>query len=159
MRIDAATDVKKKRFSRVRITTLLFATFILLVLSSFSSILSAAEKPSYIIAVVPQQPPVTMYTNWMPFVEQLMKETGEKIKLKVYETMSEFEHDYARGVPDLLYANPTQTVIARKRQGYIPLVRNAKPIAGIVFVRNDSAVKSIKDLKNQDIAFVGSKNI
>ncbi|OGW45699.1 MAG: hypothetical protein A2078_13185 [Nitrospirae bacterium GWC2_57_9] len=118
-----------------------------------------SAKEAYVIGVVPQQPPVTMYTNWMPFIERLMKETGEDIKLKVYETMSDFESDYNRGVPDLIFANPTQTVIAHRSQGYVPLVRSSKRIAGIVFVRNDSNIKSLTDLENKDVAFVGSRNV
>lgn len=140
----------------------LHGLLVLAVLLIFTSVGHAAPdsaREPYIFAVIPQQPPVTMYTNWMPFVEQIMNETGERIKLKVYETMNDFESDYAKGGPDFIYANPTQTVIAHKSQGYIPLVRSAKRVTGIVFVRKDSAIKSIKDLKDKDIAFVGSKSV
>lgn len=120
----------------------------------------AKDAPApYILAVIPQLPPITMHTNWTPFVQRLKKETGLEFTLKVYDSMDRFEDDLIRGVPDFLYTNPTQMVLAKHSQGYIPLVRNSKPLAGYLFVRKDSPIKRIDDLQGKTIAFVGAKNL
>jgi phosphonate transport system substrate-binding protein len=113
----------------------------------------------YILAVVPSVPPVATYTTWTPFVEALSKETALDIQLKVYEKMSDFEADFNSGTPDFIFLSPTQTVLARAAQGYIPLIRGSKLISGVLFVRKDSPYKTLKDLEGKEIAFVGSRNL
>ena len=117
-----------------------------------------AEK-KYTLAVVPSVPPVATYTAWIPFVETLSRETSLDIQLKVYEKMSDFEADFSSGTPDFIFLSPTQMVLARAAQGYIPLVRGSKPLSGVLFVRKDSPYKTLKDLEGKEIAFVGSRNL
>jgi phosphonate transport system substrate-binding protein len=119
----------------------------------------AAEPRPFILGVVPQLPPVAMHENWTPFVEHLSRDTGLTFKLKVYDKMSAFEADYKAGRPDFIFASPAQIVIARRSQGYVPLVRSSKRIAGILFVRKDSAIRTAQDLEGREVAFVGTKNL
>lgn len=50
--------------------------------------------------------------------------------------------------------NPYHMLLAEKRQGYIPLVRdNGRQLHGILVVRTDSNIKSVKDLEGKKIAF------
>lgn len=120
---------------------------------------AGAVDKEYILAVVPQMPPVTMYANWTPFVERLEKETGLNIKLKVFEKMDEFEADFQAGTPDFLFASPTQTVLANETQKYIPLVRNTKKIKGVLFVKKESPITELSQLEGKNISFVGAKNL
>ena len=120
---------------------------------------SWSASTEYIIGVVPQMPPVTMHTNWTPFVERLAKETGLNLKLKVYEQMDAFENDFQSGTPDFLFSSPTQITLARESQGYIPLVRNSQTIKGILFVKKDSPYNDVSQLEGKNISFVGSKNL
>jgi phosphonate transport system substrate-binding protein len=120
--------------------------------------LFAAEK-TYVLAVVPSAPPVATHAAWIPFAEALSKETALDFTLKVYEKMSDFEADFERGAPDFIFASPTQTVLARKAQGYIPLVRSSKLLSGVLFVRRDSPYQTVKDLEGKEIAFVGQRNL
>lgn len=130
-----------------------------LVLSFISP--STGQKPSeldedrhvYILAVPPLLPPAQMHKDWGPFVERLSKEVGVDIQLKVYKTISELEADVIRGVPDFTFTNPYHVVVAKKAQGYIPLVRDKTPLVGIVVVRKDSPINSIEDLDGKAIAF------
>jgi phosphonate transport system substrate-binding protein len=119
----------------------------------------AAEPGTYVIGVVPQHPPVAMHTNWAPFTDRLSADTGLAFTLKVYEKMIDFEADFKAGGPDFIFASPVQIVMARAAQGYTPLVRSSKRVAGILFVRKDSAIRSVRDLVGREIAFVGTKNL
>ena len=119
----------------------------------------AAEPKPLLLAVLPQLPATDLHRNWTPFVERLSRELGIPIKLKLYEQMTVFEDDLRAGVPDVAFMTPFEAVIARQSSGYIPLVRSSHEIAGVVFVRKDSSVRSISDLAGQSIAFVGARNV
>ncbi|MCL4493141.1 MAG: phosphate/phosphite/phosphonate ABC transporter substrate-binding protein [Nitrospirae bacterium] len=116
-------------------------------------------KSSYTLAVLPQLPAVAIHRNWAPFVERLSKEVGADIQLKVYQTTSQFEADVLKGAPDFAFMNPNQAVMAWRAHGYIPLVRDKKPVAGILFARKDAPINSIQELNGKEIAFVGPKTI
>jgi phosphonate transport system substrate-binding protein len=57
------------------------------------------------------------------------------------------------GAPDFAYMNPYHQVMARKAQGYIPLVRDSKPLTGILVVRKDDPIKSVRELDGKEVAF------
>lgn len=134
------------------------AFLVLLVIAALASAAAQRTDP-YIVAVIPSATPVTMHTLWAPFLERLSRETGLTFRLKVYEKMSEFEQDISKGVPDFLFANPLQTVVAHEAQDYIPLVRGGRLVSAELFVRRDSAILSVDDLSDRKIALVGNKNL
>lgn len=112
-----------------------------------------AQDRSYILAVVPYQLPLTVHKNWSPLAERLSQRLGARVELKVYRTFSHFEEDLLRGVPDLAFMNPYHLVMARKAQGYIPLVRSGRALSGILVVRRDSPIKTVADLDGKTIGF------
>lgn len=120
---------------------------------------AAGTAGAYTLAVVPQMPPVAMHTNWTPFVELLARETGLNFKLKVYEKMDDFEQDFQKGKPDFIFSSPTQIVLARQSQGYVPLVRSSQKVQGVLFVRKDSPITQVSQLEGKNIAFVGARNL
>lgn len=113
----------------------------------------AKEKPIYILAVPPISPPVELHKDWSPFLERVSKEVGVDIRPKIYKTISDYEDALLNGEPDFAFMNPYQAMVAKKSQGYLPLVRNEKPIKGIIVVRKDSPLKSIQELRDKEIAF------
>lgn len=115
---------------------------------------NALEKTHYSLAVVPQLPPLTTHKNWTPLVERLANETGLPIRLAVYKTVPAFEVDVLAGKPDFVFMNPYHQVMARKAQGYLPLVRSGtESLYGIVVVARDGPFKNLKDLDGKEIAF------
>lgn len=120
---------------------------------------SAAGGRVYTIAVIPSAPPVTLHTQWTPFVEHLSRETGLEFRLKLFDKMAEFERDIWSGAPDFIFSSPIQTVVARQRHGYVPLVRGGRAVGIGLYVRKDSTIKSIDDLTGKKVSFVGNKNL
>ena len=118
-----------------------------------------AEQKTYLFAVLPQRPPVAMHTAWRPFLDQLEHETGLKFKLKLYETMNQFEAELKQGVPDFTFSTPYQLMLVHHSQNYRPLVRGSHVLAGMLITRQDSPFKALSDLNNQEIAYVGSRNV
>lgn len=114
---------------------------------------AAAAEP-LILALVPQSPPAVVHRQWAPVAERLAKATGIGIRLRVYSSFPAFESDVRRGIPDLVFHNPYQQLVAYQAQGYLPLVRNgAQPLTGVLVVRHDSPVRTLDDLNDTDIAF------
>jgi phosphonate transport system substrate-binding protein len=112
-----------------------------------------AGPPTYTLAVVPAQLPLTAYREWSPLAEQIGAHLGARIELKVYPTFPQFEAELRRGVADLVFLNPYQQVMARKAQGYLPLVRSSETLIGVLVVRSDSPVRNVRDLEGKTLGF------
>lgn len=121
---------------------------------TISSELFAQTRKTYTLAVVPQVPPVEIYRRWSPFVELLSKELGCDVKLVTYASIQQFEVGLLAGKPDFAYMNPYHMVMAKKKQGYLPLVKNKSGVYGIIVVdTRSSSIDSIQDLNEKEIAF------
>jgi len=153
-------NIPKALIDRKRVVAFFFrcALFAALVFGATVPVFAEQENV-YTIAVIPSAPPVTLHKQWTPLVERLSRETGLTFRLKMYERMAEFERDIWSGVPDFIFSSPIQAVVARKTNGYTPLVRGGKDIAVGLFVRKDSPIKTIDDLTGKTISFVGNKNL
>ncbi len=129
--------------------------FTLLIVSLLTLPFSAHGEAGkhYILAVPTQLSPVEMHSSWAPFVERLSKETGVDFSLKVYDTIAEYEQEVMKGSPDFVFMNPYLVIKTRKPQGYVPLIRDNALLAGLLVVRNDSPVHSVKELDTKEIAF------
>ena len=119
-----------------------------------SSPAGGEEADPYTLAVVPRVTPIAVHRDWAPLAERLSRETRLSIRLKVYRSYAQFEEDLLKGVPDLVFMSPYHAVRARRAQGYIPLVRDsAKLLTGILVVRRESPVRTIRDLDGGEMAF------
>jgi phosphonate transport system substrate-binding protein len=119
----------------------------------------AAEKNSYTLGVMPNLPAVTLHKSWTPFVEQLSRELGIKIELKLYDKLATFLDETKAGQPDFIYSAPNTFYLAYQKQKYIPLVRSSNLFRGRVFVRKDSPYTTISELRGKSIAFAGPMNV
>lgn len=118
----------------------------------FPSLSGAADK-TFTLAVVPQLPAVEIHAKWAPFAEKISAELGVDIRIKTYSSIPQFEADLLSGAPDFAFMNPYHEVMAKKAQGYIPLVRDKTPLVGIIVARKDKGINSVQDLKDKEIAF------
>lgn len=122
-----------------------------LVLLAMSAVTQAAH---YTIAVVPQGTPAETHRRWAPFVAQLQHDIGHTLQLRVYRTFDEFETDLVNGFVEFAYMNPYHFLMASKAQGYVPLIRDgSRRLSGLLLVRRDSPLQSIKDLQGKSIGF------
>lgn len=112
-----------------------------------------AAEPTYLFARAPQLSAMTLAETWGPLLARIKKDTGINFELRVYQTRIQFQAEISAGVPDFAYMNAYDAVHAKQLHGYTPLVRNIKPLKGIIVVRKDSAFKSVQDLNGKSIAF------
>jgi phosphonate transport system substrate-binding protein len=107
----------------------------------------------YTFSVVPQFTAIELHKDWSPLLARLSKDTGLTLELKIAQSIPAFEASFLKGEPDFVYMNPYHAVMARKAQAYVPLLRDSKPLTGVLVVRKDSSIKTLKDLNGQKIAF------
>lgn len=112
-----------------------------------------AGKPSYTLAVVPQFRAEEIHRSWTPVLERLKAETGVSLTLSIAPGIPQFEETLLAGEPDFAYMNPYHQVMAMRTHDYIPLVRDSQLLTGILVVRKDDPVKSVKELDGKEIAF------
>jgi len=125
----------------------------LLVLGLLASPALAQTPAKYSFAVVPQYSAVELHKDWAPLLARLSKDTGLVFELKILPSIPLFETSFLKGEPDFAYMNPYHMVMAKKAQMYVPILRDAKPLTGVLVVRKDSSFKTLKDLNGQKIAF------
>lgn len=127
---------------------LLFSFFI-----GLMSVSSSRAEQTYTIAVVPQFTPIDVGMRWTPLLKRLEQETGLGFQLRVFEKIPDFELDFLRGGPDFVYLNPYHMLMAEKAQGYIPLVRGATSLSGILVVKDDGPIRTLADINGAKLAF------
>jgi phosphonate transport system substrate-binding protein len=113
----------------------------------------AGEAQSFSFAVVPQFPATEIRRDWQPLFERLREMTGIEFKLQFSRSISDFEQDFLRGIPDFAFLNPYHAVMAKRSQNYVPLLRDSKPLTGIIVVRSDDPATSVRQLDRRDLAF------
>ena len=127
---------------------------VLLISSLFSLDAHAEKKQTYTIGIVPQFEIRHIRKIWNPIIKEIEKNTGYKLKLIGSPTIPDFEREFNAGHFDFAYMNPYHILLARDSQGYIPLVRdNGRKLHGILVVRQNSGINSVKDLDGKKIAF------
>lgn len=114
-----------------------------------------AQQPAvtYTFSVVPQYSPAQLHREWLPLIERISRESGVRLELKIAASIPKFEAEFAKGIPDFAYMNPYHAVMAKRAQGYLPLLRDSKPLTGILLVRRDSPYKLVRDLSERVIGF------
>lgn len=125
-----------------------------LVLLLATTMAVAQGRKVYSLAVVPQLTPTEIHRTWTPIAEKLSRATGQQFELKIYTSIPKFEAAFLDGKIDLAFMNPYHALMAKRAQGYIPLLRDdANPLTGILVVQRDSPIKSIKELNGKALAF------
>jgi phosphonate transport system substrate-binding protein len=104
----------------------------------------------YTFGVVPQFEQRKLYTIWNPIVTELSRRTGLKFKLVTTLTIEDFEKEFVISGFDFVYMNPYHVL---KSRDYLPLVADNAPLRGILVVRRDASIQSLKELEGKEVAF------
>jgi len=109
--------------------------------------------PGYTLAVVPQFTAAELHRDWQPLIERVGRATGVALRLHLLPSIPRFEADMLAGGPDFVYLNPYHQLMAMRAQGYVPLVREREPLTGILVVRRDDPIRTLRDLHEKTLAF------
>lgn len=111
-----------------------------------------AEPETYSFSVVPQFERRMLFGIWQPIVDELERRTGLHFRLVTSLSVSDYESDTVKGLYDFVYINPYMIPVVETTPGYLPLVRDAKPLYGILVVRQDSPLQRVQDLHGKSLA-------
>ena len=115
---------------------------------------SAATPQEFILGVVPQFEARRTIDIWQPIIDQVNQRANVKLVLKSSPSIPEFERQFSEGLFDFAYMNPYHLIIANKKQGYKPILRDVgRKLYGIIVVKKDSPFQSPKDLDGKKVAF------
>ncbi|WP_217424111.1 phosphate/phosphite/phosphonate ABC transporter substrate-binding protein [Magnetospirillum sp. UT-4] len=113
---------------------------------------AAAAEPAYLFGVVPQFERRQLFAVWQPVLDEVAKRAGIGFEMTTALSVREFEQDLSNGRFDFVFTNPFHILQERRRSGYIPLVRGAAPLKGVLVVPADSPVSSPQELKGKVLA-------
>jgi phosphonate transport system substrate-binding protein len=129
---------------------------VILVVFSFSNA-SYAGSDTLNIAFIAYQNPEQVMEDVAPVVAYLYKETGMKIRFNVATNYTGIVEALRNKTADVGFMGPLQYVMAHHYAGATPLlgeVYQGKPeYVSKIFVRKDSGIKTLQDLKGKSIAF------
>ncbi|HCY85953.1 MAG TPA: phosphate ABC transporter, partial [Desulfobacteraceae bacterium] len=112
-----------------------------------------AQSP-FSVGVVPQFEARKLRRVWQPILNRLEAATGEKFKLVGSPTIPTFEAEFMDGDFDFAYMNPYHLILAHRKVGYRPLVRDVgRKLFGVLVVAENGGIKEVSDLAGKVIAF------
>ena len=115
---------------------------------------AVAAEAVYTLGVVPQFDPRRLSEIWQPIIDELKRQTGLRLVLRFSPSIPEFEKEFSRGEFDFAYMNPYHLIVAHRKQGYQPLLRDVgRQLYGIIVVRKESELQSIEELDGKKVAF------
>ena len=139
--------------------TVIFKFKLFIGLAVFSQLANAAclgDQTSlkiFTVYIVPQLTATQIYSRWSPVLEKIGKETKQCFDLLVPQSIPQFEADLASGKPDFAFMNPYHIAMKWGDNKYSPLVASSEPFFGVLVVKRDSKINSLKDLSGSKIAF------
>lgn len=167
MRVRQHTDINMT----IRHSYFLFASFIVLFLgvqyataevsgnaTSSPQVVPDNSKP-LVFGVFPRRNSKDTIRLFTPIVELLEKELGRKVILETTPDFESFWRVMEQRRYDLVHFNQYHYIRSHKEQGYRVIVKNEEfgsdSIAGSIFVRKDSGLDSLQDLRGKKIVFGG----
>ena len=131
---------------------------IVLILFLFFSLLLPVRQnfagPTYTVGVVPQYEARHLRHIWQPILNYLESATGEKLEIVGSPTIPTFEAEFLDGKFDFAYMNPYHLMLAYKKVGYQPLVRDkGRKLFGVLVVSKSGGINEINDLNGKIIVF------
>jgi phosphonate transport system substrate-binding protein len=120
---------------------------------------AAASRPPVIrMAFVPSLNQQTVVRSGNALAKLLEPKTGLKYQVSVLNSYSAVVEALGAGQLDIAWLNPLSYVVAHDRYGvqvHLGTVRNgSQTYRGLIIVRKDSPIKSLKDLKGKRFGFV-----
>ncbi len=141
------------------LTTLLALLSITLCSVNLRAEASDASAQALRFGILSIAPPSRIYKNWQPFVEYLSTQMKQPVSIEIPRGFNKMKRAVQQGAVDFFYIN-SHVFYRLKREGKAIGVLQMKNIKGNItsrseiFVRKDSGIQNIDQLKGQDIAYV-----
>ena len=127
----------------------------LLVVMLFGSMIvnsQAASKNEYVMGVFPHLPPRELEKVFSPMAADISKAIGKPVIFRTSSTYKKFMQELDKQVFDIAFVQPFDYIRIADKYGYRPLATRQETLAAIIVTKQDSPLKSIKDLTNKTIS-------
>lgn len=129
-----------------------------------SSSLQATESIKIKLGVMSLAQPARIYAQWQPFADYVKEKTGYEVEIVIPRGFKKIKQAIAKGEVDIFYTNSLVFYKLKKEGKATALaqmenVTNRTVTSGAIFVRTDSNINSLKDLKGTDFAFVSPMGV
>jgi phosphonate transport system substrate-binding protein len=119
----------------------------------------SSHKKELVIGLVPEQSIFRQIERYTPLAEYLYNKTGLKIKLKVMTSYGNIIDNFVLSEMDGAFWGSFTYALAHNKMGVEVLARpegldRMSTCNGLIFVRKDSGIKSITDMKEKRFVFV-----
>jgi phosphonate transport system substrate-binding protein len=115
---------------------------------------SCVLSKALVFGVVPQYDSRAIQSLWGPILKEMELHSNLEFKLSIAPNIPAFEKALLAGKYDLAYMNPYHYILANKKLGFQPIVKDiGRNLFGIVVVKKDSNIKDVKGLDNKLVAF------
>jgi len=135
---------------------LFFSIVTLFGLCGLNPVHSADNNSTLRLLVVPQFPATEIHATWSKVLKGIENASLPKIELIFSKDITEFESAFLAGQADLIYCNPYHMVMAKKAQGYMPMIRDLKPMTGILISPKGGEfdhIRNLNDLNGKTLLF------
>lgn len=131
------------------------AGFILcLALFTTSQSLAAATRTTmepYIMGIFPFVPTANIEAIFAPLAAELSRALGKPVKLRSAPSFDKFSDELKSRTFDFAFIQPFDYVGIAKPGGYLPLAARNEILSSHIVVKNDSAVRTLRDLKGKSL--------
>ena len=131
--------------------------FFILVIFFSGTVIEAKEVIRF--GVLSIAPPSRIYAKWQPFVDYVSQQLNQEIKIVIPRGFKKMKKAAADGKVDFFYIN-SHVFYRLKQEGKAIAVAQMENISGSItstsdiFVRSDSHINSVEQLKGKSIAFI-----
>ncbi|MBF0256448.1 MAG: phosphate/phosphite/phosphonate ABC transporter substrate-binding protein [Gammaproteobacteria bacterium] len=119
----------------------------------------AAEPVPLKLGIFPRRDAVQSMRLFKPLAAYLQEQLGRPVELEASASFEDFEQRLAERRYDLVHLNQYHYVKSHQAQRYEALVQNEEfgeaSIRGAIYVRKDSGISSLQQLKGKSIIFGG----
>ena len=125
---------------------------------------SPAPGSSFVIGLSPEQNIFKEVERYTPLAEYLTKKCGFDVRVKVLTRYGEAAEDFTRQEMDAAFMGSYSYVLAHRKFGVEPLARaerlnGSSVYHGLLFVRQDSGIRGVEDMKGKSFAFVDAHTL
>lgn len=120
-----------------------------------------SKEKSLTIGIFPRRNPSTTVKLFTPLANYLKEKLGREVHIRTAKNFKEFWQHLKKGDYDVVHFNQYHYVKSHKELGYKVILQNeefgSSKLSGAIYVRKDSNINSVADLKGKTIGFGGGK--
>jgi phosphonate transport system substrate-binding protein len=116
-------------------------------------VLGAHAQPLW-VGITPLKPAAKLAEEWTPLLDQVARRSGVELRFRTATSIPAFGERLEKGEYDIAYMNPYHYQVVSASPGYRAFARERnQPLEGILIVRKDSKIKSLRDINGAKVSF------